>query len=339
LPLLSWILALTLACTSAVADSPQQVASIGDLKLSSGETLLDARVGFRTAGTLNADKSNIVVFLTWFTGTTGGLVKWEKIGPGKLADSDRYYVIAIDALANGVSSSPSNSRQQPDKQFPRISIADMVNSQHALLTRHLGISRVHAVMGISMGGMQTLRWIGQFPGFMKKAIVIDGSPAPTSYDLLQWHTHENAITMMQQAGVENAEIMAFTSTLSLLTLWTPEYFVENITPEALPKFMADSSQGSGEGSATDYLAQLRAMIGHNVYTPDSPDETPFLERVQADLLVIGTNDDHMVNQTPGEQLSQSLNEEHVSLESNCGHLGSSCEAARVDQAVHSFLQN
>jgi homoserine O-acetyltransferase len=328
---------LTLACTSVAADSPQQVAPIGDLKLSSGETLLDARVGFRTAGTLNANKSNVIVFLTWFTGTTGSLVKWEKIGPGKLADSDRFYIIAIDALGNGVSSSPSNSPQQPGKQFPRISIADMVNSQYALLTQHLGISRAHAVMGISMGGMQTFHWIGQYPDFMEKAIAIDGSPEPTSYDLLQWQTHETAITMMQQAGVENAEIMKFTSTLTLLTLWTPEYFVENITPDALPKFVADSSQGSLEGNANDYLAQLRAMIGHNVYAANYGEETPYLERVRANLLVIGTKDDHMVNQAPGEKLSQSLNEEHVSLESSCGHLGSSCEGALVVQAVHSFL--
>jgi homoserine O-acetyltransferase len=319
------------------ADSPQQIASIGDLKLSSGETLLDARVGFRTAGTLNADKSNVIVFLTWFTGTTGSLVKWEKIGPGQLADSDRFYIIAIDPLGNGVSSSPSNSPQQPGKQFPRISIADMVDSQHALLTEHLGISRAHAVMGISMGGMLTLRWVGQYPGFMEKAIAIDGSPEPTSYDLLQWQTHEKAITMMQQAGIENAEIMKFTVTLSLLTLWTPEYFVENITPEALPKFVTDSSADSGEGNANNYLAQLRAMIGHNVYTANYGDETPYLETVRADLLVIGTNDDHMVNQAPGKKLSQSLNEDFVALESNCGHLGSSCESDRVTTTVHEFL--
>jgi homoserine O-acetyltransferase len=185
--------------------------------------------------------------------------------------------------------------------------------------------------------MQTFHWIGQYPDFMEKAIAIDGSPEPTSYDLLQWQTHETAITMMQQAGVENAEIMKFTSTLTLLTLWTPEYFVENITPDALPKFVADSSQGSLEGNANDYLAQLRAMIGHNVYAANYGEETPYLERVRANLLVIGTKDDHMVNQAPGEKLSQSLNEEHVSLESSCGHLGSSCEGALVVQAVHSFL--
>ena len=337
MPLLTWIFVLALACTTAVADSPQQMAPIGDLELSSGETLLDARVGFRTAGTLNPDKSNVIVFLTWFTGTSGSLFKWDKIGPGKLADSDRFYVIAIDALGNGVSSSPSNSKQQPGKLFPGISIADMVNSQYALLTQYLGISRAHAVMGISMGGMQTFRWMGQYPGFMNKAIAIDGSPAPTSYDLLQWQTHETAINMMQQAGIENTDIMEFTSTLSLLNLWTPGYFVEKIPPDELPEFVANSSQDTAKGNADDSLAQLRAMISHDVYATDSPDESPYLARVRADLLVIGTTDDLMVNQAPARILSQSLDGENLALESNCGHLGSSCEVARVTTAAHAFL--
>jgi len=57
--------------------------------------------------------------------------------------------------------------------------------QHILLTRHLGIEHARVVMGISMGGMQTFQWMGQYPEFMDKAIPIDGSPRMTSYDLLQ----------------------------------------------------------------------------------------------------------------------------------------------------------
>ena len=67
-----------------------------------------------------------------------------------MGDTDRFTVIAVDALGNGVSSSPSNS----DGDFPDISVGDMVVSQHRLLTEVLGIERVDTVLGVSMGGMQ-----------------------------------------------------------------------------------------------------------------------------------------------------------------------------------------
>jgi len=178
MPSRHWIIIMCLVATGALAGSPQQMT----------ETLPNCEVGYRTAGTLNADKSNVIIFLTWFTGTSGDLLKYELIGPGKLTDTDRYFVIAIDALGNGVPSSPSTSIRQPGTQFPDISIDGMVKLQYILLTNHLGINHVLAVTGISMGGMQTFQWIGQHPKFMEKAVPIEGSPRMTSYDLLQWQT-------------------------------------------------------------------------------------------------------------------------------------------------------
>src|SRR5882672_6837784 len=97
--------------TTAAQSSPQQFASLGDSKLESGETIKNCRIGYRTFGELNSDKSNVVVFTTWFGGTSEQLA--GGFGPGKLVDTSKYYVIAIDALGNGVSTSPSNSALQP----------------------------------------------------------------------------------------------------------------------------------------------------------------------------------------------------------------------------------
>lgn len=320
-----------------MADNDQQFARIGDLPLESGKILQDTRIGYRVLGTLNADKSNIIVFPTWFGGTSGNLIDFGLIGPGKLADTDQYYVVVIDALANGISSSPSNSEKQPGESFPALSVEDMVNSQYLLLTQHLGIDHVRAVMGISMGGMQTFQWMGQFPGFMDKAIPIDGSPRMTSYDVLQWQTHLQAIETLQAAGAGNRQITNLLASLSMLTLWTPDYFVENIPRGKLDAMIAESQEGNARLDANDYAAQLRAMIGQDVFAQDTEGKPGFIESIKADVLIVGVASDHMVNPIPGKKLAATLNARRLEVQSNCGHIGSSCESFTVVPVVHAFL--
>jgi homoserine O-acetyltransferase len=332
------IIVLCLLSSMALADTGLQRAVIGDLRLDSGEVLRDCEIAYRTAGTLNADKSNVIVFPTWFTGSSGDLVNYELIGPGKLADTDRFYVIAIDALANGVSTSPSNSTTQAGTEFPVISIDDMVRSQHILLTQHLGLDHVMAVVGISMGGMQAFQWMGQYPEFMDQAVPIDGSPKLTSYDLLQWHMHTRAIEIMQNAGVPNAKIMEFLASANLLTLWTPEYFVENVTPEEFPEFLAREEKSYARMDASDYATQLRAIMAHDVFADHAKNGESYPQNVKAKVLVVGTASDLMVNPTPGKSLSATIGASYSNIDSNCGHLGTSCKSADVIAVVNAFLK-
>ena len=190
---------LCLAASSYAQD--QKFADLGDFKLVSGETLRNCRIGYRTFGKMNADRSNIVVFPTWAGGTTEQLK--DNVGAGKLINDADYYVILIDALANGVSSSPSNSASQPHMNFPKIAVRDMVNTQHELLTKALGIQRVKAVMGISMGGMQTFQWMVSYPDFMDKAIPIVGSPHVAPYDVVFWRINIDSIDCEKVARLED----------------------------------------------------------------------------------------------------------------------------------------
>ena len=105
---LLFLLAVPLFARVFAQDGQLQFASLGDFKLTSGDVIRDCRVGYRTYGHLNAEKSNAILFPTWASGTSEQLK--DQTAPGKLADSSKYFVVLVDALANGVSSSPSNSR-------------------------------------------------------------------------------------------------------------------------------------------------------------------------------------------------------------------------------------
>ena len=126
-------------------------------------------------------------------------------------------------------------------KFPRITIRDMVETQHELLTRVLGIHHLKAVMGISMGGMQTFQWIVAYPDFMDKAIPIVGSPRLAPYDLVLWQTQIDAI--MNDAAWKGGNYdknPARTAEVEFgdLFLTTPEHFNQSTTREKVVQDLA-----------------------------------------------------------------------------------------------------
>ena len=84
----------------------------------------------------------------------------------------RWFVIAVDPIGNGLSTSPSNSQHQPRMEFPRFTIRDMVAAQKRLLREHLGIERLAAVVGASMGGMQAMQWAVSAPEMVDAVVAM-----------------------------------------------------------------------------------------------------------------------------------------------------------------------
>src|SRR4029077_11236425 len=145
------LLAATVCCliwaaATALAHGPNQPAHqlwrIGDLALEGGEVIKDFSISYVTHGTLNTKKSNAILMVTAVGGNHHRLD--FLIGPGKALDTSKYFIICTDAIANGLTTSPSNSIAQPRMKFPKFLIRDMVASQHKLLTEHLGINHVVA---------------------------------------------------------------------------------------------------------------------------------------------------------------------------------------------------
>src|SRR5256886_15244291 len=149
---------------------PHQRHAMGDLKLESGEVIRDFAISYVTHGTLNAKRSNAILMVTALTGNHHRLD--FMIGSGKARDADRYFGVCTDAIGNGLPTSPSTSTAQPRMRCPRYTIRDMVRSQHRLLTEHLKIDHVVAVVGPSMGGMQALQWGVSHPKFMDSLVAL-----------------------------------------------------------------------------------------------------------------------------------------------------------------------
>jgi homoserine O-acetyltransferase len=141
-------------------DAPHHHVALGDFVLESGEAIRDCTVSYVVHGPQRAPgvpAPDVPVVLALSAIAANHHRLDFLVGPGHALDPTRMAIVAVDALGNGLATSPSNSDTQPGEAFPRFSIRDMVASQAALLDA-LGVGRLHAVIGASMGGMQALQW-------------------------------------------------------------------------------------------------------------------------------------------------------------------------------------
>jgi len=156
-----------------------------DLPLDSGQSLERARIAYETYGQLAADKGNAILICHATTGDqhvasphpiTGKPGWWDRsVGPGKPIDTDRFFVICANVLGSCMGSTGPGSLA-PDGQpygmrFPVITIRDMARA-HVALLGHLGITRLYAVIGGSMGGMQALSLAVNWPAIPERVMAI-----------------------------------------------------------------------------------------------------------------------------------------------------------------------
>ena len=138
------------------------IFELGDVVLLSGKKLLNAKLAYKTYGSLNKDKSNVVLLPTFYTGTHKRNEGF--FGPNRAINPEKHFIISINLFGNGLSSSPSNTPPSQDgPRFPDITLWDNVSCQHKLLTEHLNINKIALVTGWSMAGCQAYQWASQFP--------------------------------------------------------------------------------------------------------------------------------------------------------------------------------
>ena len=170
---------------------------LAQLQCLSGATISNVAIGYETYGELNAAGDNAILIAHFFSGSSHAAGKyapddpqpgyWDAIvGPGKAVDTNRYFVISSDTLVNlnvhdknVITTGPASldpATQKPyGLKFPAVAIADFVRVQKALIDS-LGIKRLHAVMGPSMGGLQTFEWAASYPDCVGRIIPVIAAP-------------------------------------------------------------------------------------------------------------------------------------------------------------------
>ncbi|MBR1223829.1 MULTISPECIES: alpha/beta fold hydrolase [unclassified Bradyrhizobium] len=154
-----------------------QVFEAGDVPLQSDVVFPSMRLAYKTYGSLNARKDNVIVYPTSFSAQHLD-TEWL-IQPGGILDPERYLIIIPNLFGNGLSSSPSNSGITP---FPAISYHDAVAVQRRLLVEQFGIAKIALVYGWSMGGMQAYHWAACHPDMVERAAIVCGSARCSPYN-------------------------------------------------------------------------------------------------------------------------------------------------------------
>lgn len=252
-------------------DAPHRSAAFGDFELESGEVIHDFALSYVMHGELNAARDNAILVTVSLTGNHHRLD--FLIGPGRALDTERYCIICVDPIGNGLSSSPSNSARQPGMRFPRFSLRDMVASQRRLLRDELDVPSLVAVVGASMGGMQALQWAVSHPDTMRAIVAMTPMARTAPWAVAVVEAARRALTADPAwngaafTGYPGRGWRAWTGVMSVLAGRTPQALADMFdTPADVLTWidkLTEDNQANGF-DATDWLYQSWAYEAHDL---------------------------------------------------------------------------
>ena len=288
----------TLQAAATPAGTPREATHvIPRFVFENGRVLQDMRVGYVSWGHLNNRRDNAVLLTP---GTSGGrLWATSYIGPGKAFDPARYCIVSVDAIGGGASAKPADGL---GVDFPAYTIRDMVRAQHHLVTQGLGLGRLLAVGGPSMGSFQGIEWGVTYPEAMRGLIL--WVPAARSDRRFQAIADaiEAVITLdpgyqggryarNPMEGIRRAGLVYFPWLYS-------DTFLTSMERGDDAAFLR-VQQARGERWAQDWDAnslvwRYRASRGHDVSRPFDGDLAAALSRVRAEALVVASSTDRAI---------------------------------------------
>jgi len=308
--------------SQAPKDTRQQFAMLGNFLLENGQHIADCKIGYRTLGKLNSTRSNAVIYPT--AGGTTTFMMEAYLGAGADVDTSRFYLILIDALGNGVSSSPSNSIGQPKTLFPEFNIRDMVNAEYKVVTENLNIHHLTAVAGVSLGGLQSLQWAVSYPDFMDKVVAIEATPRVSSYDLLWMNTYIEAVksdTAYHDGNYTVNPTSPLAAYLTQLILTTPANLNNTVPVDSFSTWFASLGKYSFS-DCNDFLSQVKAVLKHDITAKTGGSLEKAAKMIRAKMLIVANKQDHLFNQALSIKLAEITNAKLVVMDNDLGHLAS-----------------
>lgn len=302
--LITWL--MTIVATSMLGASAGNATEVGNLlvpvqsdvvyenyTLRNGQKLDHLRLHYSTLGRPHYDASgtidNAVLVLHW-TGNSGSSLLTQYIASlfskDRPLDADRYYLIFPDNLGHGRSTKPSDGLKA---RFPHYGYNDLVDLQHKLVVETLGIRRLHAILGVSMGGMNAWQWVEAYPDQVDGIMPVVSLPAPVSGRNLLWR-HLAIDYIRKDPDWRNGEYThspsGFMEAYLLLRMMIDGVaHLQSMIPDAAAaeKFIASVS-GQAEGvDANDLLYSLESSGDY--------DPGPGLERIKAKSYALNFSDD------------------------------------------------
>ena len=268
---------------------------IPDFKFSSGETLPELRIHYRTLGKPEKDNQgrirNAVLIMHGTTGSGAQFIRpefaGELFGKDQVLDASKYFIVLPDGIGHGKSSKPSDELRA---RFPRYGYVDMVEAQYQLLTKGLGVNHARLVMGTSMGGMQTWMWGEQHPEFTDALMPLASLPVQISGRNRGWRRvvidairndpgWQNGDYQSQPPSLRTAAEMLWLMS-SNPVLRQKEAPTLGDADQKLDSFVTDILKAS---DANDVLYALEASHDY--------DPGPNLEKISAPLVAINSADD------------------------------------------------
>ena len=346
--------------------------------------LKEVNIRFETAGTLNPDRSNAVLVTHALSGDAHVCGRhtpedkkpgwWdEMIGPGKMVDTNKYFVICSNVIG-GCSGSTGPQSVDPDTgkpyhmDFPVITVADMVRAQKQLID-HLGIDKLLAVLGGSMGGMQVLQWAVDYPDRMRAIIPIatacQFSPQNIAFDWVareaikadpDWKGGNYTEERVPARGLAAARMLAHITYLSEESLSrkfgrslqnkqeADSYEYDFDFDFAVESYLQHQGKRFVERfDANSYFYITRATDYFDLTASTGGDLAKALENVKADFLVVSFSSDWLFPTAQSRRIVNALlkNRKKVSfceIKSGYGHDAFLLEVNTLGRMIRDFLK-